>query len=307
LTPFLTTKSTYWVASHITGIFEILKNSNDLLFQGSRGAGFCIDRGVNTTVLRDMNQENLNIHFNNSLVDIKKADISMYILKNLVSSKDMKQLSIYHNFEVPIEAGFGASAAGGLGLAFAINSTFNLKKHELFLWHLAHKAEIVCSGGLGDILGLYQGGTEIRLNPGAPNIGKTTSFKMLDKKNKLVTISLGKIPTKHIITSVEKQGIISKSSNNLLKLIDSSTSFKEFLTLSSKFSNDIQLYSTKLKNLIFELSTHGITCAQIMLGEGLFFVIPNEMNIKKILNNLGILDNQYAIETICSKTVKKIV
>jgi pantoate kinase len=298
-------KSTYWVASHITGIFEILKNSNDPLFQGSRGAGFCVNRGVNTTVFRDINQEKLNIYFNNSLIDIEKADISMYILRDLVSNEDMKNISIYHNFEVLVGAGFGASAAGALGLAFAINSVFNLKKHELYLWHLAHKAEIACGGGLGDILGLYQGGSEIRLNPGAPDIGRTTSFKILDKKNKLVTISLGKIPTKEVITSVEKQRIISKAANNLLKLIDSSTSFEEFLTLSSKFTHGIQLYSTKLKDLIYELSTNGIPCAQIMLGEGLFFVIPKEMDIKKNLNNLGILDNQYAIETICSKTIKK--
>jgi pantoate kinase len=38
----LTNDVSYWVASHLTGIFEIRDESNDLLRKGSRGAGLSI-------------------------------------------------------------------------------------------------------------------------------------------------------------------------------------------------------------------------------------------------------------------------
>ena len=40
----------FWVASHLTGLFEINDQSTNLLEIGSRGAGISIERGVKTTI-----------------------------------------------------------------------------------------------------------------------------------------------------------------------------------------------------------------------------------------------------------------
>ena len=47
----------YWVAAHLTGIFEIKDSSDNLLKKGSRGAGLSINRGVRTAVRRTEAQE----------------------------------------------------------------------------------------------------------------------------------------------------------------------------------------------------------------------------------------------------------
>ncbi|MFW9928175.1 MAG: hypothetical protein ACFFD1_02160 [Candidatus Thorarchaeota archaeon] len=198
-------KASYWVASHITGLFEILNRKGSPLNQGSRGAGFSINRGVITTVKINENTDQLKIFFDNKEIKPKYALISSKIINLLVPPKKKNMIEIYHEFEIPIGAGFGASAAGALGLAFCLNKTMNLGYSALKLWQTAHIAEIECKSGLGDVIGLYQGETEIRYEPGAPGIGKTENFLLPNKNENIITINFGKISTAEILSSKNKR------------------------------------------------------------------------------------------------------
>ncbi|OLS19406.1 MAG: Pantoate kinase [Candidatus Heimdallarchaeota archaeon LC_3] len=298
-------KSTYWVAGHITGLFEIHIKSNNILQQGSRGAGFCINRGVKTSVRKEEKNDNLKIFFNDLEIHPSEAIVTKKIIEKIVPSSIIDELTIHHDFEIPIGSGYGASAAGAVGLAFALNNIMKNPLTEENLWSVAHESEIECGSGLGDISGLYQGGTEIRISSGAPGIGETTSFKSLDTSDNLITINLGKLSTVDIIFSKEKQNVISKTGKKFLDSLSSDSSFEKFIELSNKFTLEVKLYSNHLINLIDNLSKLSIKSAQIMLGEGLFFIIPKNKNINNIMSNFSISDSQWSLETICKNTVQK--
>ena len=54
-----------YAPAHLTGIFEIHNSNPDPLRCGSRGIGFCIDKGVTTLVLCNMaDEQNLKFFFN---------------------------------------------------------------------------------------------------------------------------------------------------------------------------------------------------------------------------------------------------
>ena len=60
----VTSEVTYWVAGHLTGIFEIKDSSENILEKGSLGAGLSINRGVKTSVSYN-DQPDVYIYFNN--------------------------------------------------------------------------------------------------------------------------------------------------------------------------------------------------------------------------------------------------
>ena len=56
--------------------------------------------------------------------DISGAFIFNYI-KNLINNP--KIIEIYHEFELPVECGYGASGSGALGAIFGLNKLLGLK------------------------------------------------------------------------------------------------------------------------------------------------------------------------------------
>ena len=81
----MTDAVSYWVASHLTGIFEIRDGSKDLLRQGSRGAGFSINRGVITTVER-VSRPNVEIYFDGYKKTSIEAAVTTKVVKILLCS-----------------------------------------------------------------------------------------------------------------------------------------------------------------------------------------------------------------------------
>ncbi len=82
----MTDDASYWVASHLTGIFEIKDESVDLLQQGSRGAGLSINRGVVTTVSR-ANLSDVEIFFDGVKKTAKEAVVTTSVLEILLPKK----------------------------------------------------------------------------------------------------------------------------------------------------------------------------------------------------------------------------
>ena len=70
------------------------------------------------------------------------------------------------------------SAAGLLATSLALGELFD-KGDDGQLARLAHRVERKISGGLGDVLGLWAGGCELRLIPGSPPTpGKAMGFSV---------------------------------------------------------------------------------------------------------------------------------
>jgi pantoate kinase len=288
----------YWVASHLTGIFEIRDNSDNLLEKGSRGAGLSINRGVKTTV-RQTEAQKTEIFFDGDKKSLPEALVTNCVIDLMLSNNKRSGFRIHHNFEVPVSSGYGASAAGALGTAFCVNDLFNMGKTELELFQVAHKAEVKTKSGLGDVIALYQGGIEIRSREGAPGVGKT----MLINNNegwKVATVNFGPLSTSEVLSDPHKRRSVNDAGSELVNKLISRPTFSHFLQLAQIFTQKVKLWSPRLQKCIEHLP-NDIVWAQIMLGEGLFLFYQDESNLEQIKLPIS----QIKKETICHQTVVK--
>ncbi|MHA1226444.1 MAG: pantoate kinase, partial [Candidatus Hodarchaeales archaeon] len=231
----------YWVASHLTGIFEIKDTAPDVMHKGSRGAGLCINRGVKTCIT-ETESPNLEIYFNEKKVSPSEAIVTKSVIDLEISPERSQGLKIKHEFEIPIKGGFGASAAGALGTAYCLNDFFELNMSDLELFQIAHQAEVQTKSGLGDIIGLYQGGLEIRVKEGAPGIGKTIAINK-GEDWKIATVHLGSLSTASVLSNPSKRKAVNQAGSKLLAQLIRKPEFELFANLSREFTNRVKLYS----------------------------------------------------------------
>ena len=291
--------SKFWVASHISGIFTIHDEAEDTNYKGSKGAGFSINRGTTTWIEESDDSEN-HIFFNGKEVQKSVAKISDHIMSYCQTAANKKVdrthgVSLFHEFEVPMACGFGASASGALGSCLAFNEFYDLQYPENYLHCLAHSAEVNFSGGLGDISGLLQGGWEFRLRPGAPGIGEVRSI--LENSYRVATITFGEIPTKSIITSASWKEQINKVGELFLADLINEPTIRNFATVSKQFSITSLLATPQVNEIMQNLESSEILVGQIMLGNGVFLIYKN----RSVLSSL----DDYIEEEICYNTVKK--
>ncbi len=289
----------YWVASHISGLFAIYDENIDPLKRGSRGAGFSISRGTTTTVRFSEDNEN-HFFFNKKEVEVNLANVSNFVLNHyskLVQANNEGDfgVSIHHEFEIPLSAGYGASASGALSCAFALNDLLKLNLNEYEIYQIAHTAEIIEGGGLGDILALYKGGWEYRTLEGAPYVGKAKNI--LSNQFKVATLSFGEMNTKSIIKNINWKEKINSVGNLLLQNIISEPTIRNFGLASRHFAVSSMLATPNVIEFMNKYDNENLIIGQIMLGNGIFILykdsddLPNHPNLVK--------------ETICHSTVKK--
>ncbi len=275
--------SNWAVPAHITGLFQIVENE-DPLKMGSRGAGFSIGKRVITRItLKETNDGIHEVYFNGQKID---GVVSLEVARSFSDQIKDSVLIIQHKSPLPIQAGFGTSGAGALGTAFALNELFGTKKTEEELGQIAHKAEVICRTGLGDVISQLQGGAEIRLEPGAPGIGVIKEFSWSIDELILVA-TIGTMSTKDIITSPIMIEKINHYSNQLLRELNENPSLEEFLRVSFEFADKTGLMSYKLKKLITYLREDEYSASMVMLGDSLFVVgdIYDLEECSNIINN----------------------
>ncbi|MFW9994877.1 MAG: pantoate kinase [Candidatus Odinarchaeota archaeon] len=296
----------YWVASHITGLFEIV-DSEDLLFRGSRGAGFNIARGIETRISVNNSSENA-IFFNNNLIPTNEAKVTDEVIALFFEKTGVKKrpLRIRHIFSVPMSSGFGASAGGALGTTFCLNDLFDTELTRKELFKIAHIAEAKHWCGLGDVLGLYENSsTEIRVKPGAPGIGKTISFR-IEPGTRLFTCSFGQLRTSEVLKHpVHRQKIIEKGQVEIKKLLEA-PSVDTFIAGCRSFSNFIGLYTERAIETVKIFEKEGLDePAMIMLGDGLFIMTRDEKTLKYLTSDEQPF-NFFKEEQLTNVTVRKL-
>ena len=288
----------YWFASHITGLFSIHNQHEDILMKGSRGAGFSISRGTSTKI--ELSSDNKNhIFFNNEEVTKEKATITNFVLEyieRLDGNEKEFGVSIFHEFEVPLSSGFGASASGALGTAFCLNDFFRLGYSEKQLYQLAHKAEIVEGGGLGDVIAIRTGGWEYRIKEGAPFIGE--AHNILKNGYKVATISFGDISTKSVIKNENWIQKINSVGDLFLSEFLKNPTITNFGIAAKQFSVSSLLATPEVIDFMNKYDSDKLLIGQIMLGNGVFIIYKNLEDLPKIEN--------IVLEEICHSTMKKI-
>ncbi len=171
--------------AHITLLFSIHDSDSRPSHQGSRGAGFCVESGVN--VAAEMSERSSSMgesggvssrvnvwNRDESLVDCE-TDPSCYSLYRDIEEHfrisgcfdESQVVNLDVRLELPCSQGFGMSAAGLLAAAEAYIRVLEINESGLAA-KLAHRFERQRSTGLGDVLAMSAGGVELRLEPGAP-------------------------------------------------------------------------------------------------------------------------------------------
>lgn len=194
--------ATVRVGGHVTLLFSIHDDAILPRNQGSRGAGMCLEKGVVATIesigqadAKEQGQEMAG--WQRDVIEVKgkgrtEVHISsngepfdgqnqMYVdlideLRNARLLPEDAHYSLSIELELPISQGFGMSAAGLCATALACFEMTNQGSIEQY-FRISHHIERRYRGGLGDVLGLYVGGVELRTVPGSPpSPGHARSF-----------------------------------------------------------------------------------------------------------------------------------
>lgn len=270
-----------FVPSHITGFFEIIDHS-DPLKKGSRGAGVVLDQGVLTRILIEDGAESVKVKLNGKS-DLRNASITyktIEIIKNHFQLENMN-IIIEHEFNVPISAGFGVSAACALGTSLGISKILNFPLTFNKAASLAHLAEIEMKSGLGDVMAETTGGLVLRLKEGAPGFGRTDKIIQNDlNRDKpendsdlfIISKTLGKIETSQIIDHPDWKIRINQIGKNLLDELLKRPDLRNFLRLSRKFAEETSLMNSEVLDIVKILEEESMGASMAMLGNTAFAV-----------------------------------
>ena len=274
-----------FVPGHITGFFTI-EDHDIALKKGSCGAGFLLSKGVRTTI-SDSGELEIDVNQGGSTVIDE-------VLKIMEIGTDFK---VTQDIQLPIGAGFGTSAASALSLTLALNEFLDLGYSTELCGQIAHMAEVNLGAGLGDVIAQTGHGLVLRVEPGAPGIGKIKSF---EHDVFIAWKTFGAIETSSVIQNPRHHQVISDVGLKYLEYFEEKPSLKNFLDFSNRFSNETKLMSDQVKNLVdyFNSRPDILGSSMGMLGNTVFAFAQNEdvfkneevenLHIDK-LNNVGIV------------------
>ncbi len=268
--------------AHVTGFFKAeLDEKSNLEELGSQGAGFSIQKGVKTTVRtrKKTQYDDSNFHLNILGYQTDNAQVSEFVIKKFLrlAGPDVF-VDVDHNITVPVGYGLGCSGAVALSLGLALNQALDtgLSKEQVGL--IAHRAEIECQTGLGDVLASYHGGFEIRTKSGAPGHGVVK--KMKSENYCVVIICFSPISTKRFIS--ERLHSINGLGGKMVTKLERSKNIIEFQDMSLEFAKYVDVITPKMARVISDLNKNGINCGVAMFGETVFSLVPKDKENKVI-------------------------
>lgn len=282
------------VPHRLTGFFEIVdtergeKISNPERI-GSRGAGISLSGMGKTTITakepNNIDETSCNIYINGNKLN-EKAETSYYIYNHFKAMiKEPKKIEIFHEFDLPVGCGYGASGSGALGVSYGLNELFQLELSSLECGRIAHISEVVNKTGLGTICGLLCSGLCVLTEPGYPCTYERIS---VPKDLRVICTSFGEISTKSILSDEKFQLKIKKVGKLILGKFLSNPNIKSFMDLSHEFIEKTQLLEVlgleDTKCLIEALNKKPIMGASMnQLGRSVF-ALCRAQQVDKILN-----------------------
>ncbi|RLG38378.1 MAG: hypothetical protein DRN91_02830 [Candidatus Alkanophagales archaeon] len=250
--------------SHITGFFEIIRHESPLR-TGSVGCGVALEAGcvVEVRFSESIDERKHRILINGVETDAKTTKLVVERLAGKPVIVDIK-------LEVPVGCGFGASAAGTLSTALALNELFSLKMSLNRLAQLAHVAEVTNKTGLGDIIAQSYGGVVIRLSPGPPGVGVVD--KIPCGSVEVGAVAFRELPTKEVLDDEDAKRRINEAGRRAMRDLMQAPSLENFMRLSKRFAYETGLVSERGKDAIEAVEAAGGLASVAMLGDTVFAV-----------------------------------
>jgi len=281
------------VPHRISGFFEIVDEIDGTNITnpekiGSRGAGFNLSAVGRTTIQvedsgKPDNQE-INIFINNEIVD-EKAETTYFIYEYVKKIlKSPVKISIFHNFDLPVGCGYGASGSGALGTIYGLNNALSLNLSNIEKGRIAHIAEVVKQTGLGTVCGQLRGGLCILREPGYPCVSESIE---VSRNLKIICGSFGMIHTKSILTDPVLNLKIKKAGRRAQAKLIQEQNIKSFIKASIEFVKETEILKIlelyEIEDLIKSLNSLKILGASMnQLGRSVY-AICNEENERKVM------------------------
>ncbi len=267
------TKTSAWVPSHITGFFAAHRK-DDPLRSGSIGCGLCLSLGATTTIEESEHTAGKK-EGEDGEIDIllngvpSRAPVSRYVAERLTSGMyPAHSVRLKTELEMPFGAGFGASGAGALGCAYALNSHFNLGLTADQAACVAHAAEVSNGTGLGDVIAQNSGGLVVRLEPGGPGIGRIDRIPVPQLLVDYVV--RGPISTREVLSDQGVMQSVNEAGHAALKELLKRPTLQDFMELSRRFTVQSGLASDWALDAIEAVWADGGMASMIMLGDAVF-------------------------------------
>lgn len=251
-----------YAPGHITGFFQIHENENPHR-KGSTGCGIVLNGGVTTEVKVGESVEKTEIFLNGKEVEGRTTRTVAEMITDM-------PVRISSWAEIPIGCGFGASGAGAIGTAYALNRALSLNQTSKSLTEYAHVAEVLNCSGLGDVSGQSNGGVVIRLQPGGPEFGLVDSIPAQDAR--VFCIVLGEIPTKSILKDMTAAWRINTAGKASMSELLKKPTLENFMYQSKEFASKTGLLSSRAKDIIEAANMSGGLASQAMLGDTVFAI-----------------------------------
>ena len=246
-----------YAPSHITGFFAAQRDA-DPMRAGSIGCGLCLEAGARTAVETAVETE---ILLNGTAAE---APVSRFVVDRLVATP----VRVNTVLEMPLGSGFGASGAGALGCAYALNAFFDLGLTANQAASVAHVAEVTNRTGLGDVAAQNAGGLVIRLTPGAPGLGEVDRIPISPLE--VCCVVRGPLSTAEILSDATVMKEVNRAGSACLKELLRRPTLKEFMRLSRAFALQAGLASSWAVDAMEAVEASGGMASMVMLGEAVF-------------------------------------
>lgn len=241
--------------AHISGIFAVFLEEDSGL-SGSTGCGLCLEKGAITEVRR-AKETTIRLNGVGSEAPTTQAVIELLTQEPVL---------VETGFNIPVGCGFGASGAGALSTALALNDEFSMDLTMNELAGAAHIAEVRNMTGLGDVPGQASGGIVIRKEPGISG-----SIDRIPCRNECISwVSFGGIETREVLSDEMKKKSVNKAGRYRLKELLKRPCLENFFTQSNAFAKEIELMSPEVMDAIEAVEAAGGHASQAMLGDTVF-------------------------------------
>ena len=189
-------------------------------------------------------------------------------IESVVSVLTASRPLIHSRSDIPIGAGFGASGAGALSTALALNCALSLNLTADRLVEIAHIAEVENMTGLGDVMAQSLGGVVIRRTPGA--FGKLKRIRT-DVKD-VFWVVFDRISTKDVLGDANAANRINSSGTGSLHELLKMRTVGNFMHQSKRFAVETGLMSDAVSDAVEAVEAAGGMASQAMLGDAVFAI-----------------------------------
>jgi len=262
------------------------KTMQDAYTVGARGGGFILEKGVYTQVKVEPT-ESTEIEVTINGKNAPEAKVTCEVCQLLLDEiEGSYRIQVDHEVEVPIGAGYGASAAGAVSTTMALSRALGMHLSLNRIGQFAHFAEIRCATGLGSVSGVIRSGMILILEPGAPGYDRV-DWLPLDPSHRIITASFAPISKEDIIFSPNALQAVNREGAKVLQQILANPTPECFMKLCNKFANKVGFLSERIADVLEKVIDAGaLGATQNMIGDA-FHALVDVDSVDSVIQSVA--------------------